>query len=287
MEVNALNVKEALAVGSNILKSKGIQTPVREAGVLLAFIVNKDLSWIYAHPDKTLSDELESRYMEAINKRSQRMPFQYISNRQEFMSLDFYVDKNCLIPRPDTETLVEAALHVIKGYNSPVRVLDIGTGSGAITVSVAYYDKNTIIDAMDISEKALQIAAINAKNHCVDDRIRLINADFLNFHTEQRYSVILSNPPYIPNDEIKSLMPEVAQYEPELALNGGQDGLMFYRAIASRATKLLTSDGTVLTEVGIGQDVQVKELFEKEGMLVSVHKDFAGINRVICASYKK
>lgn len=280
-----MNIKEAMAVAADILKNGNIHAPVREAGVLLAYVMKKDLSFIYAHPEEMLSEQLEREYMDIVSKRSNRMPFQYISNNQEFMSLDFYVNQNCLIPRPDTEILVEATLDIIKRYREPVRVLDIGTGSGAIAVSIAYYAKNTVIDAIDISESALQVAAINAKKHQVHDRIAFLNADLRSFSAEKPYSVVISNPPYIPSGDIKNLMPEVANYEPVLALDGGDDGLDFYRIIASKLANLLTPDGTVLTEVGMGQHAQVMNMFEKEGMNVSVLKDLAGINRVVCGSF--
>lgn len=281
-----MNIKEALADACSILKSGNVETPVREAGVLLAFVMKKDLSYIYAHPEENLPDETIRIYMEAVKKRSERMPFQYITGHQEFMSLDFFVNTSTLIPRPDTEVLVEAALDVIKEYKSSVRVLDIGTGSGAIAVSVAYYAENTVIDAIDISENALKVAAANARKHRVDNRIHFINTDFMDFKAEKPYSIVLSNPPYIPDREIKNLMPEVAHYEPLLALDGGEDGLKFYRAIASGISNLLTPGGTVLTEVGMGQDGQVKEIFEKAGMTVTVIKDLSGINRVVCGRLK-
>ncbi len=281
-----LNVKHALSIASDILRSNDIEAPVREAGVLLAFVMKKDISCVYAHLEDELTNELKDAYMEVVAKRSGRVPFQHISNNQEFMSLDFYVDENCLIPRPDTEILVETALQIIKGYNSerkgPIRILDIGTGSGAIAVSLTYYDKNVVVDAIDISKKALEIAKMNAQKHLVHDRIRLINADFFSFKPTKPYHMVVSNPPYIPNEEINHLMPEVRVYEPTLALDGGEDGLCFYRGIASSIRHLLVQGGTVLTEVGIGQDAQVKEIFENQGLSVSIYKDYAGINRVLC-----
>lgn len=281
-----MNVKHALSIASDILRSNDIEAPVREAGVLLAFVMKKDISCVYAHLEDELTNELKDAYMEVVAKRSGRVPFQHISNNQEFMSLDFYVDENCLIPRPDTEILVETALQIIKGYNSerkgPIRILDIGTGSGAIAVSLTYYDKNVVVDAIDISKKALEIAKMNAQKHLVHDRIRLINADFFSFKPTKPYHMVVSNPPYIPNEEINHLMPEVRVYEPTLALDGGEDGLCFYRGIASSIRHLLVQGGTVLTEVGIGQDAQVKEIFENQGLSVSVYKDYAGINRVLC-----
>jgi len=280
-----LNIKEALAYAVDILKKQNIQAPAREAGALLAFVLKKDLSFIYAHPEGNLSERHEQEYIDIVAKRSSRMPFQYITNNQEFMSLDFYVDENCLIPRPDTEILVEAALEVIKKYKEPVRVLDIGTGSGAIAVSIAYYAPGTIVDAMDISESALRVAAANARKHRVQGRINFINADFRYYNAEERYNVVISNPPYIPSGDIKNLMPEVADYEPVLALDGGEDGLDFYRAIASKIKALLTPGGTVLTEVGMGQHARVGKLLEKEGMHVSVIKDLAGIDRVVIGNF--
>ncbi|HZK26996.1 MAG TPA: peptide chain release factor N(5)-glutamine methyltransferase [Thermoclostridium sp.] len=281
-----LNVKHALSIASDILRSNDIEAPVREAGVLLAFVMKKDISCVYAHLEDELTNELKDAYMEVVAKRSGRVPFQHISNNQEFMSLDFYVDENCLIPRPDTEILVETALQIIKSYNSerkgPIRILDIGTGSGAIAVSLTYYDKNVVVDAIDISKKALEIAKMNAQKHLVHDRIRLINADFFSFKPTKPYHMVVSNPPYIPNEEINHLMPEVRVYEPTLALDGGEDGLCFYRGIASSIRHLLVQGGTVLTEVGIGQDAQVKEIFENQGLSVSIYKDYAGINRVLC-----
>lgn len=281
-----MNVKHALSIASDILRSNDIEAPVREAGVLLAFVMKKDISCVYAHLEDELTNELKDAYMEVVAKRSGRVPFQHISNNQEFMSLDFYVDENCLIPRPDTEILVETALQIIKGYNSerkgPIRILDIGTGSGAIAVSLTYYDKNVVVDAIDISKKALEIAKMNAQKHLVHDRIRLINADFFSFKPTKPYHMVVSNPPYIPNEEINHLMPEVRVYEPTLALDGGEDGLCFYRGIASSIRHLLVQGGTVLTEVGIGQDAQVKEIFENQGLSVSIYKDYAGINRVLC-----
>lgn len=281
-----MNVKHALSIASDILRSNDIEAPVREAGVLLAFVMKKDISCVYAHLEDELTNELKDAYMEVVAKRSGRVPFQHISNNQEFMSLDFYVDENCLIPRPDTEILVETALQIIKSYNSerkgPIRILDIGTGSGAIAVSLTYYDKNVVVDAIDISKKALEIAKMNAQKHLVHDRIRLINADFFSFKPTKPYHMVVSNPPYIPNEEINHLMPEVRVYEPTLALDGGEDGLCFYRGIASSIRHLLVQGGTVLTEVGIGQDAQVKEIFENQGLSVSVYKDYAGINRVLC-----
>lgn len=279
-----LTVKEALAEAGKILKKDNIETPVKEAGVLLAFILGKDISWLYAHPEYVISPEILKEYKAVVEKRRSGMPFQYISNNQEFMALDFYVNQDCLIPRPETEILVEKALAWIANKNNDdIRVLDIGTGSGAISVSIAYYAKNVIVDAVDISDKALKIAEMNAKRHQVANRIRFINADFTKWENNEQYLVILSNPPYIPHDEIEGLMPGVKNFEPLTALDGGSDGLSFYRALTARTKRLLEPDGAVFTEVGANQAIDVKKMFLDIGLKAAIYDDLAGIARVVHA----
>ena len=284
--VKNMTVKDVLAKAISVLKEKKVETPAKEAGVLLAYVLKKDASWLYAHPEFQLSAAETKKYDSIVSKRSKSMPFQYIVNNQEFMSLDFYVNPYCLIPRPETEILVEAALAWINESSCEnIRVLDIGTGSGAICVSIAHYAAKTIIDALDVSEQALQIAETNAKRHNVEGRIRFINADFLQWKNEEPYSVILSNPPYIPHNEISMLMSEVKDYEPLTALDGGSDGLLFYRYLASEVKRMMTPEGTIFVEVGIGQAECVVEMFTYQGLKTSVYKDFAGIDRVVQAFF--
>lgn len=284
--VKNMTVKDVLAKAISVLKEKKVETPAKEAGVLLAYVLKKDASWLYAHPEFQLSAAETKKYDSIVSKRSKSMPFQYIVNNQEFMSLDFYVNPYCLIPRPETEILVEAALAWINESSCEnIRVLDIGTGSGAICVSIAHYAAKTIIDALDVSEQALQIAETNAKRHNVEGRIRFINADFLQWKNEEPYSVILSNPPYIPHNEISMLMSEVKDYEPLTALDGGGDGLLFYRYLTSEVKRMMTPEGTIFVEVGIGQAECVVEMFTYQGLKTSVYKDFAGIDRVVQAFF--
>lgn len=285
-KVKNMTVKDVLAKAISVLIEKKVETPAKEAGVLLAYILKKDASWLYAHPEFQLSAAEIKKYDSIVSKRSKSMPFQYIVNNQEFMSLDFYVNPYCLIPRPETEILVEAALAWINesSYEN-IHVLDIGTGSGAICISIAHYAAKTIIDALDVSGQALQIAETNAKRHNVEGRIRFINADFLQWKNEEPYSVILSNPPYIPHNEISMLMPEVKDYEPLTALDGGSDGLLFYRYLASEVKRMMTPEGTIFVEVGIGQAECVVEMFTYQGLKTSVYKDFAGIDRVVQAFF--
>jgi len=280
-----MTIGEALAEAGGIFGRKRMEAPGREAGVLLAFVLNKDISWLYAHSTDGLSREEIDKYRELVQKRSEGMPFQYISNNQEFMSLDFHVTRDCLIPRADTEILVETALTWLHEKSpSEASVLDIGTGSGAIAVSFAFHGGNVMVDALDLSANALKIASINAKRHNVDDRIRFIQADFLHWEADEPYSLVLSNPPYIPHDDLKNLMPEVGRYEPRAALDGGKDGLVFYRAIAAKIKRLLKPGGAVFVEVGAGQADFVRKMFEAQGFETRIYKDLSGIKRVVGGS---
>jgi len=278
-----LTIIEALTKAGAFLQAGNIEAPAKEAGVLLAFLLERDVSYLYAHPETPLLPEILNKYTEIVQKRGEAMPFQYISSNQEFMSLDFHVNPHCLIPRPETEILVEKALSWIeeKENRHSIRILDIGTGSGAIAVSMAYYSKNTVIDALDLSDEALKTAELNAKRYKVTDRINFIEADFLKWKAGNPYSLVLSNPPYIPHREIKNLMPGVRAYEPVMALDGGDDGLIFYHAIADKIPGLLDEKGSVMVEVGLGQSENVEYIFREKGLTVSVLTDLAGIPRVV------
>lgn len=277
-----MTVKDALAKATVDFKENKIETPVKEAGVLLAFVLKKDVSWLYAHPEYCIGHEDLMKFDAYVKNRCNGMPFQYITDSQEFMSLDFYVNQHCLIPRPETEILVNEALKWLNEYSTgKVRVLDIGAGSGAICVSVAHYSQKTIIDALDISEDALTVAMVNAKRYHVESRIKFINADLTHWENEEPYTVILSNPPYIPRKEIDTLMTGVKDYEPLTALDGGLDGLEFYRHISSRIKRLMIFDGAAFFEVGMGQAEQVMKMFADQGLKSTVFKDLAGIDRVV------
>jgi len=280
--VKALTVKDSMEKAAHILKENKIESPVKEAGVLLAYVLKKDVSWLYAHPEHCPGHDELTEFDALVNKRSKRMPLQYITNSQEFMSLNFYVNRHCLVPRPETEILVGEALKWIKNCcRDRVRVLDIGAGSGAICVSIAWYSGKTIIDALDISKRALLVAEINAKKYHVDNRIKFINADFTQWENEEIYNIIVSNPPYIPRKEIETLMPEVRDYEPLAALDGGRDGLKFYRSLAPRIKKLMAPGGAAFVEVGMDQAEQVVNIFRENGLNTSVFKDLAGIDRIV------
>ena len=300
-----MTVRELIVKAGQYLKEKGIEDPSREAGLLLSWLLNKDLSHIYAHGDAVVGEDLAQSYFRLVERRGNFEPFAYITGQCEFMSLTFDVDRSVLIPRPETEILAEAAVYALGGslfrgntsFYENIRKLppkpkykglDIGTGSGCIAISMLKYVKNLEMTAVDISDAALDIARRNASRNRVEGRIEFVRADFLseNFDMKQKYDIIVSNPPYIPDGAILSLMPSVRDYEPHTALNGGEDGLVFYRALAGKAHLLLEPGGILAVECGYGQSDQIRRIFSEHNLASLVLKDFSGINRVIIAMDK-
>ena len=277
-----MKINELLKIGIDLLKEYSLQTPVKEAGVILSHVLECDISYIYAHGEKIVEDEKKDIFIKNIKKRTKGYPLQYIIGTQEFMSLEFIVDENVLIPKQDTEILVE---HIIeyteKKYKNKdeINILDIGSGSGCIAVSLAYYIKNAKVTSLDISHEALRIANINSNNNNTSDRVTFKQLDILNDMIEESYDIIVSNPPYIPYEDIKNLMIEV-QFEPKLALDGGLDGLDFYRAIINKLTKNINEKGMMAFEVGINQSQIISELM-KEKYIINIIKDYSGIDRVV------
>ncbi len=291
-------VREALQEGCRTLGESGIEAPAVEAGAILCFVKNCDRSFIYAHGEYELNSTEEQMFGELVNLRAKGKPLQYITGFQEFMSLAFEVNPSVLIPRQDTETLVEAVIsYVIKTRRMDecapdgggcVRILDIGTGSGCIAVSLAHYIKYSCVTAADISEKALQTAMKNAVKNNVADRISFLESDIYSGLDSYRgsFDVIVSNPPYIPSDQIDTLQREVKDHEPVNALDGGDDGLDFYRRIIGGAAEFLKPDGMLALEVGYDQAAAVSKLMETNFCGISINKDLNGIDRVVTGLVK-
>ena len=200
------------------------------------------------------------------------------------MDLNFYVQEGVLIPRPDTETLVEKVIEIAKKkYNNKIKILDLGTGSGAIAVSLAYYLKNSVVTALDISEKSVETANINIKRHNLKN-IKVIKANIFDFITREKFHIIVSNPPYIERDTIKRLQTEVSVYEPRLALDGGEDGLDYYRRIVELFAELHEKKGVLVVEIGYEQKKSVEEIFLNSKLFkeIKTYKDLSGKDRVVC-----
>lgn len=294
-----MTIGDAFRKGTDIIKSAGIETPALEAGVILCHVLGCDKVYIYTHGDVELQPEKEKEYFELLERRVSGMPVQHITGCQEFMSLTFKVNEHVLIPRQDTEILVETVIEWIKKEwaknqkeqaGNKVRIMDMGTGSGCIAVSLAYYIENSFITAVDISEMALKTAISNAQANNVADRITFIHSDlFKDIPEEYRrriYDVIVSNPPYIPTDDIKHLKREVKCFEPVAALDGGRDGLEFYRSIISEADDFLKPGGLLALEVGFGQADVVSELMKGKFEDVRKIKDLSGTERVVSGRRK-
>lgn len=297
-----MTIQQALRHGTGILKAAGIETPAVEAGVVLCFVKNCDKTYIYAHGEEELSIEEYDRYCELTGARAKGKPLQYIIGRQEFMSLEFSVNEAVLIPRHDTEILVETVIKYAKIKNRPavsgLHILDIGTGSGCIAVSLAYYIEKCRITALDVSSKALDVARMNAFNNGVADRIGFINEDIFKYWCDNcgntadtgehknAFDVVVSNPPYIPSGDISGLQTEVRDYEPLNALDGGAGGLDFYRFIIRNSKYHLRPLGLLAFEVGFEQARDVAELMRDEFCDVEVIKDLSGIDRVVTGKLK-
>lgn len=231
--------------------------------------------------NEEILDEKFELIKEKINKRKSGYPLQYILGSQEFMGLEFKVNENVLIPRQDTEILIETILEK-KSEDEVVEILDIGTGSGAISISLAYFLKNSKVTSVDISEKAIEVAKENAKINDVEHRINFIKSDiFQNVDEKKRFGLIVSNPPYIPSKDIETLQSEVKDFEPMLALDGGDDGLDFYKIIIEQGVKYLAKFGILAFEVGHDQAQVIKSIMEKDYKNIEIYKDLPGIERVV------
>lgn len=269
-----MTIKEAVNLASKKLNHI-------EAIVLLQYILNMDKKYIIINSDKMLSKNQEDQLIKNLNKLENGIPLQYITSKAYFMGLEFYVNENVLIPQPDTEILVEEALKVIRKSDKDLKILDLCTGTGCIAISIAKYEKNVQIYGTDISREALKVAEINYKNllksgiNTNENEIIFFQSDMFN-NIKERFDVIVCNPPYIKVGEIKSLSQEV-QNEPKIALDGGADGLKYYRIIRNNIQRFLNKNGTLLMEIGYNQREAVQGLFENSSCI----KDLSGNDRVV------
>ena len=264
-------------------KEKGIESPRLDAEVLLSHILGRERIYLYVHFDEPLEPAELARYREAIKQRVQRVPIAYIIGEKEFMGLTFKVTEDTLVPRPDTEILVQAAIERLRARGDAPRFADIGTGTGAICLSVLHFLPKAQADTVDISPAARAVAEENAASLGASDRITFHTGDLLAPLAGQCYDAILSNPPYIPDGDIAALAPEVRLKEPHTALAGGRDGLDFYRRLTSDAPALLKDGGFLAVEVGIHQAAPVAALAVPSFSRTEILKDYAGIERVVIA----
>lgn len=278
-------IRGLIASSAQLLRDAEVESASWDAELIFAAAARRSRAEVLAGV-ATLDDSIRERFAALIKRRAAREPLAYLLGYKEFYSLEFEVGPEVLIPRPETEILVEAALEILS-KNRDARVLDIGTGSGAIAIAIASNSPTARLVATDVSSQALEMARRNVRRFGLGERIEVRQADC--FTTEDgplgRFDLIVSNPPYVPDEDICRLQPEVSRYEPRMALAGGPDGLDFYRALARQSRNHLNSGGKVMVEVGSGQADEVAAIFRAEGFCESmVRRDLAGIPRVLCVS---
>lgn len=281
-----MTIKELLNKGNIMLKVKQIENSKLKARLLLAHILKMTRQELIVYDNKEVEKQKEQEYFKNIEKLIKGIPLQHITKKQEFMKLDFIVNENVLIPRPDTEILVEEVIKIANKIKMP-KILDLCTGSGAIAISLAKYIKEATIYASDISKKALEVAKENAKQNDIDN-IKFIESDLFENINETKFDIIVSNPPYIKTEIINNLDEEVKK-EPIIALDGGKDGLSFYKKIIPKAKEYLRMNGYLCFEIGYDQKIDVIELIENEKIYNNTYgkKDLYNNDRIIVTRKEK
>jgi release factor glutamine methyltransferase len=278
-----------LKKSTTFFEEKGIGEPKLSAEHLLAHALGVKRLQMYLRFDQPIREQELESFRDMVRRRLRHEPVQYIVGSTEFYGLEFAVSPAVLIPRPETEHLIDALLDLRKEarLKAAPRILDIGTGSGAIAIALAKQLEDARLTATDISSDALQIATSNAERNGVEDRFRFLHHDILTDHVTGLpvpFDIVVSNPPYIPKDDVASLQPEVRDHEPLPATTDGGDGLAFYRRFAQLAPELLVPGGLIAVEIGYGQSEAVRKIFEEAGLRdITVRQDYAGIDRVVTA----
>lgn len=251
--------------------------------ILLAHALSASKEWVIFNPDFELSTKQQKIFSDLVERRANREPVSHLIERREFFGEDFLVNKDVLDPRPDSEILIEAVFKKFPNHEEKLKILELGVGSGCLVITLLKAYKNAAGTGVDISNEALRIAEKNSAKHQTDSRLQLLRSDlFSALNHEKKFDLILSNPPYIPSHEIETLEPEVKIYEPRGALDGGEDGLEFYRRIAAEAKKFLDGSGKTFLEIGCGQEAEIAKIFTKQSFfLTNSTRDLSGVIRVL------
>nr|WP_312579656.1 peptide chain release factor N(5)-glutamine methyltransferase [Sedimentibacter sp.] len=288
-------IEKLLKDGLNIIEKRDYNNPFLDVQLILSYLLHKDRIYLHINKDEEVEKNVSEKYYEMVERRNIGYPLQYMINSQEFMGLDFFVQDGVLVPRPDTEILVEKIINIVNHFkqkNKKIKILDIGTGSGAIALSLGYYLKNSFVTAVDVSDIAIETAKINADRLSVSN-VSIIKADVFsdvininkinNINEVEEYDIIVSNPPYIETSVIENLQTEVSKYEPKIALDGGVDGLDFYRRIVEVFKFMHSKDGILAVEIGHNQKKEVIKIFEDAELFskIETDKDLSGNDRVI------
>ena len=278
-----MNIHSAIIEGANILKEKCINSAQLDSEILLAKVISQDRKYVILNKDEDLNEENLRYFQKLINKRSLRKPIAHLTNKKYFWRYEFFVTQDTLIPRPDTELIVEQILKITK-FKRKMNILDIGVGSGCILLSILKERKNFYGVGVDISKKCLNISKINAKNLKVDTRARFFKTDVDKFALG-KYDLVVSNPPYINKHSLKYLEKDVINFEPNLALNGGLDGLSEIRKVIKKSSELIKKKSKFVLEIGFDQKNRVKAILKKEGFYINkTIKDYGNNDRCVIST---
>lgn len=285
---NCETIQDALSEGIKSLKEAGIESYILESQLLLGKVINKDRLFIMVNKDYKVSDEEIKEYLKLIDIRKEKMPIKYILGTCEFMGLRFKIKEGVLIPRPDTEILVERSLEVIE-KNSYKNISDVCCGSGIIGISLASFINKINVDCFDIESVPLEVTCENIKLNKLENQVKVFKSNLLEYAIKNsiKYDMIVSNPPYIKKNEIINLMEDVKNYEPHVALDGGDDGLYFYKMIVEQSKTILNNEGSIAFEIGYDQKEEVSCILESNGFVnIECYKDLAGLDRVVLGTLK-
>ena len=278
-----MNIENILDKGITILKNNNILNPALDSEILLSKSINKDKKYMILNSKEVLNSKQLDSFINYINRRKNGEPIAYLTNKKEFWKDEFYVNKNVLIPRPDTEMIIE---QVIKTYSekSQLQVLDIGTGSGCILLSIIKERPNSYGTGIDISKKSINVSKINAKQLNLTNRVKFIHSSVDNFNIG-KYDLVVSNPPYIELLSLKYLEKDIVSFEPKLALNGGFDGFSKIRKVITKTSTLIKKKGKFILEIGFNQKNKVKKLLKEEGFYINkTIKDYGNNDRCVIST---
>jgi release factor glutamine methyltransferase len=278
-----MNIQSALSEGLNILKKKSILSAKLDSEILMAKALGKKREYIILNNDKIIKEQNLEYFKKLVQERATRKPIAYLLNKKSFWNSEFYVNKNTLIPRPDTEIILEQVLKFTKNKNY-LNILDIGVGSGCILLSVLKERKNFYGTGIDISRNSIDICKMNAKKLLLDRRVKFFKSDVDKFAIG-KYDLVVSNPPYIKTCDLKYLESDVIKFEPKLALDGGLDGLSVIRKVIKKSSELLKKNGKFILEIGFDQKNKVIKLLNNKGFYInSTVKDLANNDRCIIST---
>jgi release factor glutamine methyltransferase len=281
-----MQLKQAVDSANELFVANDVPSPRLNAELLVMFVLGRERSFLYSHPEYQLTADEQSQYEEVTTERARGCPTQYITGHQEFWGLDLLVAPAVLIPRPETEHVVETVLELVKGYEAEpparLRIVDVGTGSGAIALALASELAHAEIHACDISEDALEIAAVNTARLALDKHVHLRQSDLLAAYTGREFDFVVSNPPYVGESEADKVQKQVREFEPKVAVFSGTQGMDIYRRLVPQAHETLKPGGWLVTEIGFSAEEKVKELLTGWND-VQVTADLQGIPRVIAA----